>query len=352
MSLTNSPAKDHDDVQRLQLQLLMKDNEIKALKLKVNPNTEIDRLNNELQILKDQYDADISLLKEENQEYADLLQQMQEQTEYLKQAVIAKEKEINDLRQVGTTNEDMENLRSQLRALQLKSRSGELQLALADNTNLRNDLQILQTKLEDHYLSKQIMEEQISNLGQMLEIEQRSTLNQANQISTLQKEAQYLRNSVNDRERFIQGKDKMIKLKDSEISKLQDAIADIMQKLREAQHDNSVIVAQNDQQHKHLQERDQEIDSLKDQIKFFAEDLQKLQHFEKQYQDIAKLNSGLNEQIKELAAQKKELRAQFEAQIEELKAKHENEINYRDARIHELEKEVQSLQDLLDESKR
>jgi len=62
----------------LKLNLLLKDNEIRALRLKVNPNDEIERLITELNLAKETYEQDLALLREENAEYEELLKETQE----------------------------------------------------------------------------------------------------------------------------------------------------------------------------------------------------------------------------------------------------------------------------------
>ena len=123
---------------------MLKDNEIRALKLKVNPSDEIERLQQESEKLKEVYETEINLLKEENYEYSELLKETQDQAEYLKSVILGKDKEIAELRQSNNNDEVAKS----------RSRNGELLLALAENANLKNELQILQTKLEDAYLSK------------------------------------------------------------------------------------------------------------------------------------------------------------------------------------------------------
>lgn len=59
----------------MKLNLLLKDNEIRALRLKVNPNDEIERLMTELNLTKEAYEQDLALLREENAEYEELLKE-------------------------------------------------------------------------------------------------------------------------------------------------------------------------------------------------------------------------------------------------------------------------------------
>lgn len=59
----------------MKLNLLLKDNEIRALRLKVNPNDEIERLMTELNLVKEAYEQDLALLREENAEYEELLKE-------------------------------------------------------------------------------------------------------------------------------------------------------------------------------------------------------------------------------------------------------------------------------------
>ena len=63
--MINSTDQDQD-LQTLKINLLLKENEIRALKLKINPNDEIDRLNQEILRIKELNNMDMELLRQEN----------------------------------------------------------------------------------------------------------------------------------------------------------------------------------------------------------------------------------------------------------------------------------------------
>ena len=77
-NLSPEPEKQSDEISRLKLSLMLKDNEIRALKLKVNPSDEIERLQQEAENMKEAYESEINLLKEENYEYSELLKETQD----------------------------------------------------------------------------------------------------------------------------------------------------------------------------------------------------------------------------------------------------------------------------------
>lgn len=60
--MINSTDQDQD-LQTLKINLLLKENEIRALKLKINPNDEIDRLNQEILRIKELNNMDMELLR-------------------------------------------------------------------------------------------------------------------------------------------------------------------------------------------------------------------------------------------------------------------------------------------------